>query len=92
MLTFHDRLKIYAYTQATDMRKGINGLSGLIREQLDFDPADGSLFLFVNRNRDRMKTDQPIRIDRRRKDRPAGGRWEKLDPPTCGRSQRSPHG
>lgn len=55
MLSFHDQLKIYAYTQATDMRKGINGLSGIIREQLDFDPVDGSLFLFVNRNRDRMK-------------------------------------
>lgn len=55
MLSFHDRLKIYAYTQPTDMRKGINGLSGIIREQLDCDPADGSLFIFVNRTRDRMK-------------------------------------
>ena len=55
MLTIHDNLKIYAYTLPTDMRKGINGLSGIVREQLEFDPADGSLFLFVNRSRDRMK-------------------------------------
>lgn len=55
MLTLHDKLRIYAYTQPTDMRKGVNGLSGIVREQLDFDPTDGSLFLFVNRNRDRMK-------------------------------------
>ena len=55
MLTVHDKLKIYAYAQPTDMRKGINGLCGMIREQLHFDPADGSLFLFVNRNRNRMK-------------------------------------
>jgi transposase len=55
MLTLSDRLTIYAYTQPTDMRKGVNGLSGIVREQLDFDPTDGSLFLFVNRNRDRMK-------------------------------------
>ena len=55
MLTFHDKLAIYAYTQPTDMRKGINGLSGIVREQLDFDPADGSLFLFINRSRNRMK-------------------------------------
>lgn len=55
MLTIHDKLRIYAYTQPTDMRKGINGLSGIVREQLDFDPTDGSLFLFVNRSRDRMK-------------------------------------
>ena len=55
MLTVHDNLRIYAYTQSTDMRKGINGLSGIVREQLEFDPTDGSLFLFVNRKRDRMK-------------------------------------
>ena len=55
MLSFHDNLKVYAYTQPTDMRKGINGLSGIIREQLNFDPVDGSLFMFVNRSRNRMK-------------------------------------
>jgi len=55
MLTLHDKLTIYAYTQPTDMRKGVNGLSGIVRAQLDFDPTDGSLFLFVNRSRDRMK-------------------------------------
>ena len=55
MLTLHDQLKVYAYVPPTDMRKGINGLSGLVREQLDFDPTDGSLFLFLNRSRDRMK-------------------------------------
>lgn len=55
MLTIHDKLRIYAYTQPTDMRKGINGLSGVVREQLDSDPTDGSLFLFVNRSRDRLK-------------------------------------
>jgi transposase len=55
MLSFHDNLKIFAYTQPTDMRKGVNGLSGIIREQLQFDPADGSLFIFVNRQRNRMK-------------------------------------
>ena len=55
MLNVHDKLRIYAYTQPTDMRKGINGLSGIVREHLDCDPTNGSLFLFVNRSRDRMK-------------------------------------
>ncbi len=36
-------------------------------------------------NRERMKTGQPIRIDRRRATRPAGGRWAELDPLVKGR-------
>jgi transposase len=37
------------------MRKGFNGLSGIVREEFQSDPTDGSLFLFINRRRDRMK-------------------------------------
>ena len=37
------------------MRKGFDGLSGLVREQMGSDPLDGSVYLFVNRRRDRMK-------------------------------------
>jgi transposase len=37
------------------MRKGFAGLSGIIREELQADPTDGSLFLFMNKRRDRMK-------------------------------------
>jgi transposase len=37
------------------MRKGFSGLSGIVREQFQADPTDGSLFVFVNRRRDRMK-------------------------------------
>lgn len=47
--------RIWVYTQDTDMRKGVSGLSGLVREQLQADPNDGSLYLFLNRRRDRMK-------------------------------------
>jgi transposase len=55
MLNFASHLKIFAYTPATDMRKGFAGLSSIIREEFEADPTDGSLFLFVNRRRDRMK-------------------------------------
>ena len=55
MLNISDNLKIFAYTLPTDMRKGFAGLSGIVREQFAADPTDGSLFLFVNRRRDRMK-------------------------------------
>ncbi len=55
MLNFSDNIRIYAYTRPTDMRKGFNGLSGIVREDFQADPTDGSLFVFVNRRRDRMK-------------------------------------
>ena len=40
--------------------------------------------------RERMKADQPIRVDRRRADAPPGGRWETLDPSGRGRVQILP--
>lgn len=55
MLNLASANKIYAYTEPTDMRKGCNGLSGMVRQQFNADPTDGSLFLFINRRRDRMK-------------------------------------
>ena len=55
MLTISPGINIYVYQPATDMRKGVNGLSGLVRSELQADPTDGNLFVFVNRRRDRMK-------------------------------------
>ena len=55
MLNLATNLRIYAYVPPADMRKGFAGLSGIIREEFDADPTDGSLFLFINKRRDRMK-------------------------------------
>jgi transposase len=55
VLSLASDLKIFVYTPAADMRKGIDGLSGIIRGELRGDPTDGSLYLFVNRRRDRLK-------------------------------------
>ena len=55
MLSFSSQLKIFAYLPATDMRKGFAGLSAIIREEFEADPTDGSLFLFINKRRDRTK-------------------------------------
>lgn len=46
---------IYLYATATDMRKSFDGLSGLVRSEFGREPNDGSLFLFINRRRDRLK-------------------------------------
>ncbi|MDP6721077.1 MAG: IS66 family insertion sequence element accessory protein TnpB [Pirellulaceae bacterium] len=55
MLSFAPHLRIYLHTQPTDMRKSFDGLSGLVRSVFQADPTDGSLFLFINRRRDRIK-------------------------------------
>ena len=55
MLSIPPTVSIYLHTRATDMRKGFDGLCGIVREQFGADPLDGSLFLFVNSRRDRLK-------------------------------------
>ena len=55
MLSLPVNAKLYFYTGACDMRRGYNGLSGLVRSVLGRDPADGSIYCFVNKRRDRIK-------------------------------------
>jgi transposase len=55
MLSIAPPPTIYLHAGATDMRKSFGGYSGIIRGTFDGDPADGSLFLFVNKRRDRIK-------------------------------------
>jgi transposase len=55
MLNPTPQTPILVYTRPTDLRKGFEGLSGIVRRELGSDPTDGSLFLFINRRRDRLK-------------------------------------
>lgn len=48
-------VRIYLCTAPTDMRKGFDSLAALVREALGHDPLSGHLFLFVGRDRDRLK-------------------------------------
>lgn len=47
--------KIYLGVEAVDMRKGFEGLYGVVRDQLGHDPLSGHLFLFTNKTRTRVK-------------------------------------
>jgi len=47
--------RIFLKRGATDMRKGFDGLSGLVYEAFGREPTDGSLFVFVSRRRDMIK-------------------------------------
>ena len=48
-------VKVFAYTGSVDMRKGFDGLFGLVKTHLGRDPLSGDLFVFVSRNRKRAK-------------------------------------
>lgn len=47
--------RIYLAAGATDMRKGFEGLYGLVREKLLLEPLSGHVFLFSNAQRNRLK-------------------------------------
>ena len=48
-------VKIYLCTTPADMRRGFDGLSGMAESLMNQDPLSGHLFVFRNRNRDKLK-------------------------------------
>ena len=48
-------VRIFLCTRPTDLRKGFDGLAGLVQECFGQDSLTGHFFLFVNRRRDRIK-------------------------------------
>ena len=55
MLSLASTLRIFLAIEPTDMRKGFDGLSLLVRDRIAQDPLSGHLFVFRNRRRDRIK-------------------------------------
>ena len=47
--------RIYIACGYTDLRRGIDGLAGIVQQQFRLDPFSNSLFLFCGRRRDRIK-------------------------------------
>ena len=54
MLSFNGKT-VYLCCGHTDMRKSINGLMLLIQNSFGQDPFTGSLYVFCNKSRDRIK-------------------------------------
>jgi transposase len=48
-------LRVFAYAAPTDLRKGFDGLYGLVVSQLGRDPLSGDCYLFTSRSRTRCK-------------------------------------
>lgn len=47
--------RMYLAAGSTDMRKGFEGLYGLVRDRLQLEPLSGHIFLFSNAQRNRLK-------------------------------------
>jgi transposase len=52
---FDQAPKVFLYAKPTDMRKGFDGLYGLVLNQMEIDPLLGYLFVFMNAQRTRIK-------------------------------------
>lgn len=48
-------LRVFAYPEPVDLRKGYDGLFGLVKTGLGRDPLSGDLFLFVSKRRNSCK-------------------------------------
>ena len=55
MIALPPQIRVFLYRRPTDMRKSFHGLVALTESELKQDPLSGSLFVFVNRRRDRIK-------------------------------------
>ena len=55
MISLSPSGRYFLYRHQTDMRKGFDGLSGLVREGLSKDPLRGDVFIFFNRRRTHVK-------------------------------------
>jgi transposase len=55
VLSFAGSLRVFLAVEPTDMRKGFEGLLGLVGQRLGEDVKSGALFVFTNKRRTRLK-------------------------------------
>jgi transposase len=55
ILSFSNRYRYFIYGNGCDMRKGYDGLSGLVRNEFNKDPLLGDVFIFLSRTRNKIK-------------------------------------
>ena len=55
MLSFTGSLKIWVALEPCDMRKGYDGLTGLVTQRFGMEPRSGALYVFTNKDRTRIK-------------------------------------
>ncbi len=55
MLMFQQLPNVYLHRAPVDFRKSINGLAVIVEQQLSLLATDGSVFVFCNKGRDKLK-------------------------------------
>jgi len=55
MLSISNSQRYYIHRKPTDMRKGFDGLSGIVRNEFLQNPLNGDVFIFLNNQRNRIK-------------------------------------
>ena len=55
MLPLAASTRIYLHREPVDFRKAHDGLAAIVRSELQDDPLNGSVYVFLNRARDRVK-------------------------------------
>ena len=55
MLRPDNGVQVYLYSDPVDMRKSIDGLSALVESEMAISPSVEAVFVFCNRNRDKIK-------------------------------------
>lgn len=55
MLRPSGSLTVYLYSGVVDMRKSIDGLSLLVEQGMELSPFSAAVFVFANRQRDKVK-------------------------------------
>ena len=55
MLSVSSGVKVFLYAPHADLRRGYDGLAAIVQEAMGENPLSGSLFVFVNKRRNRIK-------------------------------------
>lgn len=55
MLSIPASVRVFLHREPVDFRKAHDGLVAVVRQALEKDPLDGSLYVFLNRRRNRIK-------------------------------------
>ena len=55
MITIPRSVRIFIGSTPIDMRKSIDGLMSIVKDELEKDPCSGHLFVFVGKQKDKVK-------------------------------------
>lgn len=55
MFSLNDSMRFYLFSEPTDMRKSFFTLSGLVQNRMGRDLVNGDVYVFINRDRNRIK-------------------------------------